>query len=295
MYSNLDRQSPVGPGQQPPAIEPDVLEALLREGLDPDLALLPFQMPRIRDNLTEQILSEEDVEEQPPPLWTKSSCSLSIESLSIESSDSQFRLCGMIDALGDCELSVLLSNSSTPDSLPDSKSISCFRCFAGIGQSFFVDFKQELLSSGKKFLVILLSGCEDRDLNFEILKQITFLDVIIEEEHVSLHVERQLVEFQGEYFVVQELFGRGRMRKASSERAVLEDKEVESAAVNTAECIICFSAPCDTVVLPCRHFCLCTDCSKSLRRQSKKCPICRSCKSYLWAYLADLAQTYLDS
>jgi len=31
----------------------------------------------------------------------------------------------------------------------------------------------------------------------------------------------------------------------------------------------------DTVVIPCRHLCVCHQCAQVLRYQSNKCPICR--------------------
>lgn len=32
----------------------------------------------------------------------------------------------------------------------------------------------------------------------------------------------------------------------------------------------------DTLILPCRHLCLCQACADSLRYQANNCPICRS-------------------
>lgn len=41
-------------------------------------------------------------------------------------------------------------------------------------------------------------------------------------------------------------------------------------------CVIWFTNDKDTVVLPCRHMCLCMECSQIVRRQSNNCPICRT-------------------
>uniref|UniRef100_N1QTZ8 Putative E3 ubiquitin-protein ligase MGRN1 n=1 Tax=Aegilops tauschii TaxID=37682 RepID=N1QTZ8_AEGTA len=41
------------------------------------------------------------------------------------------------------------------------------------------------------------------------------------------------------------------------------------------ECVICKIGPRDTVVFPCRHLCMCSECAQALRFQSNKCPICR--------------------
>ncbi|GJJ71669.1 hypothetical protein EMPS_04019 [Entomortierella parvispora] len=46
--------------------------------------------------------------------------------------------------------------------------------------------------------------------------------------------------------------------------------------LDSPECVICLSEIKDTIVLPCRHFCMCSDCGDVLRRRPpQKCPICR--------------------
>mmetsp|Transcript_72096 Transcript_72096/g.127062 ORF Transcript_72096/g.127062 Transcript_72096/m.127062 type:complete len:191 (-) Transcript_72096:1696-2268(-) len=44
------------------------------------------------------------------------------------------------------------------------------------------------------------------------------------------------------------------------------------ASMNSSACAICLTNAKDTVLLPCRHFCLCWECSHELQR---RCPICR--------------------
>lgn len=44
---------------------------------------------------------------------------------------------------------------------------------------------------------------------------------------------------------------------------------------NSFECVICMSEERDTMLLPCRHLCLCSSCAQSLRYQASSCPICR--------------------
>lgn len=45
------------------------------------------------------------------------------------------------------------------------------------------------------------------------------------------------------------------------------------------DCVVCQSEPRDTVVLPCRHLCLCVECSERVRtrvqQHSYRCPLCR--------------------
>tara|TARA_A100001015_G_C15002046_1_gene718920 strand:+ start:743 stop:1318 length:576 start_codon:yes stop_codon:yes gene_type:complete len=41
------------------------------------------------------------------------------------------------------------------------------------------------------------------------------------------------------------------------------------------ECVICLTDPRDTIIMPCRHECLCRDCAEALRTQTNRCPMCR--------------------
>jgi hypothetical protein len=51
-----------------------------------------------------------------------------------------------------------------------------------------------------------------------------------------------------------------------------QDKEQDLKGV---ECVICMCETRDTLILPCRHLCLCKLCAMNLRVQSNNCPICR--------------------
>uniref|UniRef100_A0A673JP82 E3 ubiquitin-protein ligase n=1 Tax=Sinocyclocheilus rhinocerous TaxID=307959 RepID=A0A673JP82_9TELE len=44
---------------------------------------------------------------------------------------------------------------------------------------------------------------------------------------------------------------------------------------NSSECVVCLSDLRDTIILPCRHLCLCNACADTLRYQANNCPICR--------------------
>ncbi|XP_071451351.1 probable E3 ubiquitin-protein ligase MGRN1 isoform X3 [Hetaerina americana] len=55
--------------------------------------------------------------------------------------------------------------------------------------------------------------------------------------------------------------------------AAEDDEEGEDGG---SECVICMCDPRDTLILPCRHLCLCNSCADSLRYQANNCPICRA-------------------
>ncbi|GIY55371.1 e3 ubiquitin ligase Rnf157 [Caerostris extrusa] len=61
--------------------------------------------------------------------------------------------------------------------------------------------------------------------------------------------------------------------KPLKQKNELADEDVEDSGF---DCVICMSDPRDTMILPCRHLCLCNSCSDSLRYQANNCPICRA-------------------
>lgn len=41
------------------------------------------------------------------------------------------------------------------------------------------------------------------------------------------------------------------------------------------ECLVCLDTDKDTVIMPCGHLCVCSDCGKGLVKNKHTCPICR--------------------
>lgn len=41
------------------------------------------------------------------------------------------------------------------------------------------------------------------------------------------------------------------------------------------DCVVCLDKPKDTVILPCRHMCMCSECAQAVRGQRGACPVCR--------------------
>ncbi|GFN87244.1 E3 ubiquitin-protein ligase mgrn1 [Plakobranchus ocellatus] len=81
--------------------------------------------------------------------------------------------------------------------------------------------------------------------------------------------QKQVVD--GLCYLLQEIYG---IENKNMERLkdIDPDDEVEDSG---AECVICMSDMRDTLILPCRHLCLCSSCADSLRYQASMCPICR--------------------
>lgn len=70
-------------------------------------------------------------------------------------------------------------------------------------------------------------------------------------------------------YLLQEIYGIE--NKNNQETKSAEDENSD----NSSECVVCLSDLRDTLILPCRHLCLCNACADTLRYQANNCPICR--------------------
>nr|XP_032831940.1 probable E3 ubiquitin-protein ligase MGRN1 isoform X2 [Petromyzon marinus] len=79
--------------------------------------------------------------------------------------------------------------------------------------------------------------------------------------------QKQVVD--GVSYLLQEIYG-------IENKNSLEPKSTEEdGGDNSGECVVCLSDVRDTIILPCRHLCLCNACADTLRYQANNCPICR--------------------
>ncbi|XP_043542337.1 E3 ubiquitin ligase RNF157-like, partial [Chiloscyllium plagiosum] len=74
----------------------------------------------------------------------------------------------------------------------------------------------------------------------------------------------------GVSYLLQEIYGIE--NKYNSQQSKVPADELSD---NSAECVVCLSDVRDTLILPCRHLCLCNACADTLRYQANNCPICR--------------------
>ncbi|XP_037932156.1 E3 ubiquitin ligase RNF157-like [Teleopsis dalmanni] len=84
-----------------------------------------------------------------------------------------------------------------------------------------------------------------------------------------LRALKQKIFVDGLCYLLQEIYGIE--NKAVNKSSI--DEEIDD---HGSECVICMSETRDTLILPCRHLCLCNSCADSLRYQANNCPICRA-------------------
>lgn len=108
----------------------------------------------------------------------------------------------------------------------------------------------------------------------------------------QLKVFRQMVKANGAVFVVEQIFGveeghqEGSTPTTTTPVAEGEASPTVGAIVETSGedeelCVVCLTIAKDTVVLPCRHLCLCKTCAEELMKHTPKCPVCRGPVSQL--------------
>lgn len=78
-----------------------------------------------------------------------------------------------------------------------------------------------------------------------------------ENEVSGLRVLKQVVLINGFPFEIKSIYGMAE-DDAEDGEAAIDIKEGE-----TKECLICLDSEKDTVIMPCGHLCVCSDCGKS--------------------------------
>ncbi|KAJ2546195.1 hypothetical protein EV175_005693 [Coemansia sp. RSA 1933] len=97
--------------------------------------------------------------------------------------------------------------------------------------------------------------------------QISFIDFYKDgTSHIVPRCIKQKLCIGGAMYVQHEIFGLSEM----------SDAHVGADKAESIQCAICLSDERDTVILPCRHLCMCRECANTYRQQSNKCPICRT-------------------
>uniref|UniRef100_A0A2I3G404 E3 ubiquitin-protein ligase n=1 Tax=Nomascus leucogenys TaxID=61853 RepID=A0A2I3G404_NOMLE len=115
------------------------------------------------------------------------------------------------------------------------------------------------------------SEWKDDELNFDLDRGV--FPVVIQ----AVVDEGDVVEVTGHAHVLLAAFekhmdGSFSVKPLKQKQIVPSDDENSD---NSNECVVCLSDLRDTLILPCRHLCLCTSCADTLRYQANNCPICR--------------------
>lgn len=131
-----------------------------------------------------------------------------------------------------------------------------------IKQDLFTDFNMHY-ESGLYFPVVIELHTVDCCIE---QVQTTMASVNLSTDQNATYVMKPLKQkliADGVVYLLQEIYG-------------IENKEHDLNDENGSECIICLSDIRDTVILPCRHLCICNACAETLRYRQNNCPICRS-------------------
>ncbi|KAF6019226.1 hypothetical protein EB796_022467 [Bugula neritina] len=135
------------------------------------------------------------------------------------------------------------------------------------------DFSQEQWSYSveKDEIPIVIHCTVENEPEYAGHSHVTFcvLEHLNDGYHIKVIKQKQCVD--GLLYILQEFYGIENKESDSSKQD--DDDEFED---NTDECVICMSDIRDTLILPCRHLCLCNGCADSLRYQANNCPICRA-------------------
>ncbi|KAL2345050.1 hypothetical protein Fmac_006335 [Flemingia macrophylla] len=146
-----------------------------------------------------------------------------------------------------------------------------FRQPAGTGIDFSVFEESELLKVGDMGVYPLAvkadaSPCNQDEAPLSGNSNSQTTQAVFEKDKGEFRVKvvKQILWVNGMRYELQEIYGIGN----STQNGLNENDQGK-------ECVVCLSEPRDTIVHPCRHMCMCSNCAKVLRFQTNRCPICR--------------------
>ncbi|XP_071519952.1 probable E3 ubiquitin-protein ligase MGRN1 isoform X1 [Panulirus ornatus] len=131
--------------------------------------------------------------------------------------------------------------------------------------------EEELLYSFDREILPIVIYCVAEEGEDPRQSHATFAVVEKHSDGYVLKPLKQKLFVDGLSYLLQEIYGIENKNADNCKVSTEEDTED-----NGAECVICMCDLRDTLILPCRHLCLCNCCADSLRYQANNCPICRA-------------------
>ncbi|XP_042223533.1 probable E3 ubiquitin-protein ligase MGRN1 isoform X2 [Homarus americanus] len=131
--------------------------------------------------------------------------------------------------------------------------------------------EEELLYSFDREVLPIVIYCVAEEGEDPRQSHVTFAVVEKHSDGYALKPLKQKLFVDGLSYLLQEIYGIENKNADNCKVSTEEDTED-----NGAECVICMCDLRDTLILPCRHLCLCNCCADSLRYQANNCPICRA-------------------
>ncbi|XP_068629589.1 E3 ubiquitin-protein ligase MGRN1 isoform X1 [Battus philenor] len=132
--------------------------------------------------------------------------------------------------------------------------------------------EEDLIYNADREIIPIAIYCVVDEGQEEIRQSHTTIAVI--EKHSDgtyvLKALKQKLFVDGLCYLLQEIYG---IENKNLDTKPSSDEETEDGG---SECVICMCDVRDTLILPCRHLCLCNSCADSLRYQANNCPICRA-------------------
>ncbi|XP_066366310.1 probable E3 ubiquitin-protein ligase LUL3 [Miscanthus floridulus] len=174
----------------------------------------------------------------------------------------------------DCSFSSIYPELQTPTKIPFEKGLAqrfIQPSGSGVDLGFF-SLDELSSSSGEVFPLVVYAEAypspEEGGPSVNSTRaQITLAVLEKHNNDLQVKVVKQILWIDGMRYELQEIFG-----MVNSTESDVADADADDTG---KECVICLTEPRDTAVMPCRHLCLCSECAKTLRFQTNKCPICR--------------------
>lgn len=130
------------------------------------------------------------------------------------------------------------------------------------------DFETEYSPGDQVIPIVIQITVEEPDFVGQSESTFATLDTLSDGSHYVKFLKQKIV-IAGFCYILQEIYGIENKKGSSQSDEDFYDDD------NT-ECVICMTNLRDTLILPCRHLCLCNECGEKMKTEQSKCPMCRA-------------------
>eukprot|EP00347_Sterkiella_histriomuscorum_P003446 403364265 len=201
-----------------------------------------------------------------------------------------------VDALADFYLRVNtcvtetrdMNNVSVQMTTPDSKnyvqefklkkgniSINFNQCHFGLG---YIEQQNQYKINGNYIPIVFSIYYQQRGKQYAQLSYGEFTLNHKTKQITGIHIEKQVIMYLWDGTKLR--YQKGRNYKKAGQ----DDDNLLIGLIEEGEdkvCLICLSEPRNTIIMPCGHLCVCSDCGDKLNQKNQNCPICRATISSL--------------
>lgn len=258
-------------------LTPTQLRQLIAQGLDPDICFVPYQMNRLKysSNIVSQQLNNINKRNT---ITVYNNCNIHKNSITLYNTNNN-KL--MLSFILDCNVDTIINIHYLAHEILDNNNNTTSIISQYKTQNYIIqqnNYNYQFISNDVDSIDINMIN--NNNMYYNISNR--YYPIIIEYKPVNAvanTIDISYVYCTLLYNNTNQLICKVIKQKVNYDNITYDINEIYGINDNIQnnECVICYSEIKTTVVLPCKHYCLCNNCSQLLQKQTTpKCPLCRT-------------------